>query len=123
MWMPTAVRRSAWESYADAHLAARNTMASCLAAGVKQDVFTARARRYGSSLEAALTPNEIPLEVFHSLIATCRLHRIDPYDYLVDVLPRVGHHPAERVRELTPRLWKQLFAAHPPCAPLHRRGT
>lgn len=61
--------------------------------------------------------------VIHSLIATCRLHRIDPYDYLVDVLPRVGHHPAERVRELTPRLWKQLFAAHPSCAPLHRRGT
>ncbi|MEI7769718.1 MAG: oligoendopeptidase F [Chloroflexales bacterium] len=67
-----AVRRSAWESYADAHLAARNTMASCLAAGVKQNVFAARARRYGSSLEAALTPNEIPLEVFHNLIATFR---------------------------------------------------
>jgi oligoendopeptidase F len=37
---------------------------------VKQDVFVARARRYGSSLEAALRPNFIPLEVFHSLIAT-----------------------------------------------------
>jgi oligoendopeptidase F len=65
-----AVRKSAWESYADAHLSARNTMASCLAAGVKQNVFAARARRYGSALEAALTPNEIPLEVFHNLIAT-----------------------------------------------------
>jgi oligoendopeptidase F len=67
-----AVRRSAWESYADAHLAAKNTMASCLAAGVKQTIFAARARRYGSCLEAALTPNQIPLEVFHSLIATFR---------------------------------------------------
>jgi oligoendopeptidase F len=65
-----AVRKSAWESYADAHLAARNTMASCLAAGVKQNVFAARARSYGSAMEAALTPNEIPLEVFHNLIAT-----------------------------------------------------
>lgn len=69
-----AVRRSAWESYADAHLAAKNTMASCLAAGVKQDVFVARARRYSSSLQAALTPNFIPVEVFHNLIATFQRH-------------------------------------------------
>ena len=61
--------------------------------------------------------------IIHSLIATCRLHQIDPYDYLVDVLQRVGQHPAERVRELTPRLWKQLFAADPLRTPLYRLGT
>jgi hypothetical protein len=49
----------------------------------------------------------------HSLIVTCRLHQIDPYDYLVDVLQRVGQHPASRVAELTPRLWKTHFAANP----------
>ena len=38
----------------------------------------------------------------HSLIVTCRLHGIDPYDYLVDVLQRVGQPPAKRVHELTP---------------------
>ena len=48
-----------------------------------------------------------------SLLATCRLHDIDPYDYFVDVLQRVGQHPASKVDELTPRRWKQLFAAHP----------
>lgn len=68
------VRRSAWQNYADAYLAHKNTMASCLATGVKQDVFMARARRYGSSLEASLTANHIPLEVFHNLIATFRKH-------------------------------------------------
>jgi oligoendopeptidase F len=62
------VRRTAWESYADAHLAFKNTMANSLAAGVKQDVLRARARRYGSSLEAALFPPNIPLAVFHNLI-------------------------------------------------------
>ena len=67
-------RRSAWESYADAHLALKNTMASCLATGVKQHVFTARARRYDSALEAALSSNYIPLEVFHNLIDTFRRH-------------------------------------------------
>jgi transposase len=57
--------------------------------------------------------------IMQSLIVTCRLHGIDPYDYLVDVLQRVGQHPANRVHELTPRLWKQLFAADPLRSPLH----
>nr|MBA2362995.1 oligoendopeptidase F [Chloroflexia bacterium] len=63
-------RRTGWESYADAHLAHRNAMASCLATGVKIDVFTARARHYPSALEASLAANHIPAEVFHNLIST-----------------------------------------------------
>lgn len=51
--------------------------------------------------------------IAQSLIATCRLHEIDPYEYLVDVLQRVGQHPAADVAQLTPRLWKQHFAANP----------
>jgi oligoendopeptidase F len=62
------VRRTAWENYADSHLAFENTMAACLGTGVKRDVFVARARRYASSLEAALEPNHIPLEVFHNML-------------------------------------------------------
>ncbi|MBL8297707.1 MAG: transposase [Rhodanobacteraceae bacterium] len=50
------------------------------------------------------------VSIVQSLIVTCRLHGIDPYTYLVDVLQRVGQHPASRVHELTPRLWKQHFA-------------
>lgn len=51
--------------------------------------------------------------IAQSLIATCRLHDIDPYTYLVDVLQRVGQHPAANVAQLTPRLWKQHFADNP----------
>ena len=51
--------------------------------------------------------------VVQSLIATCRLHDIDPYEYLVDVLQRVGKHPAAKVEQLTPRLWKQHFGMTP----------
>ena len=54
-----------------------------------------------------------------SLLTTCKLHDIDPYDYLVDVLQRVGQHPASRVKELTPRHWKQLYAVNPLRSPLH----
>jgi hypothetical protein len=57
--------------------------------------------------------------IVQSLIVTCRLHGIDPYTYLVDVLQRVGQHPATRVAELTPRLWKQHFAANPLRSALH----
>src|SRR5258708_3759116 len=51
--------------------------------------------------------------IIQSLIVTCRLHGIDPYTYLVDVLQRVSEHPASRVAELTPRLWKRYFATTP----------
>ena len=51
--------------------------------------------------------------IIQSLIVTCRLHGIDPFTYLVDVLQRISEHPASRVVELTPRLWKQHFAANP----------
>ena len=64
------VRREAWESSADGYLAFAGTFAAALAGGVKRDVFYARARRYGSSLEAALAPEAIPVEVFHNLLDT-----------------------------------------------------
>ena len=57
--------------------------------------------------------------IMQSLIVTCRLHQVDPYDYLVDVLQRVGQHPASRTEELTPRRWKTLFTDNPLRAPLH----
>ena len=69
-----AARRSAWESYADGYLSLKHTFASNYNAVVRRDVFNARARRYGSSLEAALFPDNIPPAVFHSLIDTCRRH-------------------------------------------------
>ena len=58
--------------------------------------------------------------IVQSLITTCRLHQVDPYDYLVDVLQRVGQHPASEVEQLTPRCWKQRFAANPLRSDLYR---
>ncbi|MGA8924276.1 MAG: M3 family oligoendopeptidase, partial [Candidatus Dormiibacterota bacterium] len=66
------VRRTAFESYADAHLSMQHAMAASLAGGVKRDVFFARARGYASSLEAALEPAHIPTDVFHNVIRTFR---------------------------------------------------
>ena len=51
--------------------------------------------------------------IIQSLLTTCRLHQVNPYPYLVDVLQRVALHPARDVEELTPRVWKERFAANP----------
>ena len=60
--------------------------------------------------------------IANSLIVTCRLHGIDPYDYFVDVLQRVAQHPASQVEQLTPRLWKQHFAVAPLRSDVYRKS-
>jgi len=51
--------------------------------------------------------------VMQSLMSTCKLHSIDPYVYLTDVLQRVSIHPNAQIEHLTPRLWKQHFVNDP----------
>lgn len=53
------------------------------------------------------------LGIIQSLISTCKLHDLNPYTYLVDVLQRISQHPASEVANLTPRLWKTRFADNP----------
>jgi transposase len=45
--------------------------------------------------------------VLYSLIASCKLHGVNPFEYLRDVLVRVGNHPARDVLALSPKGWKQ----------------
>ncbi|MDZ4804761.1 MAG: oligoendopeptidase F [Candidatus Eisenbacteria bacterium] len=66
------LRRSAWENYADGYLGLRNTFADCFLTGARQNVFISRARRYESALEASLKPREVPVAVYHNLIAAYR---------------------------------------------------
>ena len=51
--------------------------------------------------------------IIQSLLVTCRLQSVDSYTYLVDVLQRISAHLAKRAIELTPRMWKSLFADSP----------
>ncbi len=62
------VRRTAWENYADGYLGFKNTIASIQTQVIQRDVFNIRARRFDSSLQASLKPNNIPEAVFHNLI-------------------------------------------------------
>lgn len=45
--------------------------------------------------------------VLYSLVASCKLHAVNPFEYLRDVLVRVGDHPARDVLALSPKEWKQ----------------
>lgn len=45
-----------------------------------------------------------------SLIASCKLHRIDPESYLVDVIRVMPYWPRERYLELAPKYWPQTLA-------------
>ena len=48
--------------------------------------------------------------IIQGVPVTCRLHAVDSYTYLADVLQRISVHPAKRAIELTPRMWKSVFA-------------
>jgi oligoendopeptidase F len=48
------------------------TLATSLAYSAKADVFRARARHYPSALEAALFPDDVPVEVYEGLIKSVR---------------------------------------------------
>lgn len=46
--------------------------------------------------------------IIYSLVASCKLHDIDPFRYFQDVLARVSTHPANKIDELLPSEWKKL---------------
>ena len=45
--------------------------------------------------------------ILYSLVASCKLHVVNPFEYLRDVLVRVGVHPARDVLGLSPKDWKK----------------
>ena len=69
------VRQRAYEAFNAPYLAHRHTLGALLAGNIQADTFYARARRYQSSLQAALYPNAIPLDVYSTLIERVREHR------------------------------------------------
>jgi transposase len=46
------------------------------------------------------------LAVLQSIVATCRLHGVNPYEYIKDLLIRVQHYPAREIDDLLPWNWQ-----------------
>jgi hypothetical protein len=54
--------------------------------------------------------------VILSLVETCRRLKIDPQEYLLDVLPGLSERPTRDLPRLTPAAWKAARRQSPPSA-------
>jgi len=73
------VRKEAFHKYYAQYDGHKNSMAASLNGAVQRDVYYARARNYGTALEAALFPDKVPLGVYDNLIDS--VHRNLPAVY------------------------------------------
>ena len=62
------VRRDAFRAMYSVYEAYKNTLAAMYAGNVKSDCFRSKARGYGSSIEAALSSDNVDLSVYNNLI-------------------------------------------------------
>ncbi|MDR0875752.1 MAG: oligoendopeptidase F [Clostridiales Family XIII bacterium] len=65
-----AVRKAAYEAMYAAYISMKNTLATSYAYNTKTDVITAGIRKYPSSLEAALSSDNVSREVYLNLVDT-----------------------------------------------------
>jgi oligoendopeptidase F len=83
------VRRNAFMQYYKQFSDHENTLAATLTGSIHRDVYYAKARNYNSSLESSLFPDNVPTDVYDSLIASVR-----------DSLPAVHHYFDVRRRKM-----------------------
>ncbi len=76
------LRKSAYKSLYGTYMNFRNTCAATLSAQVKQLKFFADARKYGTTLEAALDDTEVPTEVYTNLIEAVHSGMDSMYKYV-----------------------------------------
>lgn len=43
--------------------------------------------------------------IIYSLFTTCKLHNINPYKWLIEILQRIKDHPINHITELLPHNW------------------
>ena len=82
------LRHNAYQNLYATYKQFRNTCAATLGAQMKQQKFYADARKYESTLEAALNGTEVPVEVYTNLIEAVRRNLPAMYNY-IDVRRRL----------------------------------
>ena len=76
------VRKAAFEGLYESYGKFKNTLVATYRANVKQAGFFAKARKYESSLKAALAGSHIPVEVYDSLIESVHAHLPALHEYV-----------------------------------------
>lgn len=69
-----AVREEAFNNLFGTYQAHINTLATTLGSSIKNNLFNARVRHYGSALEEGLSGANIPVAVYHNLLDTIHEH-------------------------------------------------
>jgi len=105
-------RRTAWEHYNDLYLAHKNALANNLISSLKLNALNMRARRHDSTLALSLFEYNVPVEVFHNLIAVFRKNVPTWHRYWAVRRRALG------VETLHPYdIWAPLTAHQPPTVP------
>jgi len=47
--------------------------------------------------------------MIYSLLGTCKMHKINPWEWLKDVLTRLPDHPINQIKDLLPHNWKPQY--------------
>ncbi|HHV39042.1 MAG TPA: oligoendopeptidase F [Tepidimicrobium sp.] len=76
------VRRAAFKALYDTYENFKNTYAQTLNGNIKKNIFSARVRKYKSSIEASLKQNNIPLSVYDNLIRSVHNNLDTMYKYM-----------------------------------------
>ncbi len=45
--------------------------------------------------------------MLYSLLGTCKMHNVEPYTWLKDVLAQISNHPINRIKDLLPHRWQK----------------
>jgi hypothetical protein len=53
------------------------------------------------------------LAMIYSLIGTCMMNNVNPYDWLKDVIETINEHPVNKISELLPHNWKRINEQQP----------
>ena len=76
------VRAEAFKTYYKAYINFINTISQTYVGNVNKDVFLARARKYGSCLEAALSSEDVDVKVYDNLLASVESALPAMHDYI-----------------------------------------
>lgn len=76
------VRKDAYTALYSTYKKHRNTLAATLNANIKANIFNAKVRKYKSAREAALFPDNVPVEVYDNLIDTIHKNMNLMYRYM-----------------------------------------
>ena len=76
------IRKSAYDNLYAQYMNFRNTLAAVYSSSVRKDVITAKLRKFGSSLEAALFSDSIPVSVYTNLISAVHDHLPSMHRYV-----------------------------------------